>query len=59
MDFYESIFVTTLVSFIGFLSWRVWIIESNHLKHIERDMTEIKNDIKWLVKYHSDDKHNS
>ena len=48
MDFYETMFVTTLVSVVGFVAWRVYIIETNHLKHITTSIAEIKNDIKWL-----------
>ena len=55
MDFYESLFVTTLVSFVAFIAWRVWTIESNHLKHIDSDIKEIKTDIKWLIDFHKDE----
>tara|TARA_B100000123_G_C25639276_1_gene388072 strand:- start:163 stop:348 length:186 start_codon:yes stop_codon:yes gene_type:complete len=55
MGIYESIFITTLVGFIGFLAWRVYLIETNHLTHIEKAITEIQTDIKWLVKFHQDE----
>lgn len=54
MDFYETLFITTLVSVVGFVAWRVYIIETNHLKHITTSIAEIKNDIKWLVSFHKD-----
>tara|TARA_Y100000114_G_scaffold155466_1_gene179747 strand:+ start:9563 stop:9736 length:174 start_codon:yes stop_codon:yes gene_type:complete len=56
MGIYESIFITTLVGFIGFLAWRVYLIETNHLTHIEKAITEIQTDLKWLVKFHRDEK---
>jgi Na+/melibiose symporter-like transporter len=52
VGFYESIFISALVAFIGFIAYRVYLIESNHLKHIEEDMAEVKNDIKWLIAFH-------
>lgn len=39
---FETIFIGSLISFIGFIAYRVYLIESNHLKHIEKDITEIK-----------------
>lgn len=52
MDFYQELVVTTLIAVVGFIAWRVWTIESNHLKHIDSDLSEIKADLKWLIKYH-------
>jgi hypothetical protein len=52
MDFYESLFISSLVGFIAFIAFRVYKIESNHLTHIEKDMAEVKNDIKWLIAFH-------
>jgi len=56
MGIYESIFVSTLIAFVGFLAWRVYLIETNHLTHIEKAITEIQTDIKWLVKFHQEEK---
>ena len=56
VGFYESIFISSLIAFIGFLAWRVYNIETNHLTHIESDMKEVKNDIKWLVSVHQKEK---
>ena len=56
MGIYESIFITTLVGFIGFLAWRVYLIETNHLTHIEKAITEIQTDMKWLIKFHQEEK---
>jgi len=56
MGIYESIFVSTLIAFVGFLAWRVYLIETNHLNHIEKAITEIQTDIKWLVKFHQNEK---
>ena len=52
VGFYESIFISALVAFIGFIAYRVYIIESNHLTHIQEDTAELKNDIKWLIAFH-------
>lgn len=52
VGFYESIFISALVAFIGFIAYRVYIIESNHLTHIQEDIAELKNDIKWLIAFH-------
>ena len=56
MEFYESIFVTTLISVIAFLGWRVWTIESNHLRHLQADIQELKTDIKWLIEFHKEER---
>lgn len=55
IGFYESIFISTLVGFIAFIAWRVYVIETNHLTHIEKDMSEVKNDIKWLIAFHENE----
>lgn len=52
MEFYESIVITTLIAVVGFIAWRVWTIESNHLAHLEADIAELKTDIKWLIDFH-------
>jgi hypothetical protein len=51
IGFYETLFISTLVGFVAFIAWRVYVIESNHLTHIEKDMAEVKNDIKWLIAF--------
>ena len=56
MTFYETLFITTLVSVVGFVAWRVYIIETNHLKHISTAIAEMKNDIKWLVGFHQEER---
>lgn len=56
MTFYETLFITSLVSIVGFVAWRVYIIETNHLSHIQNAITEMKTDIKWLVSFHQDQK---
>lgn len=56
MTFYETIFITSLVSVVGFIAWRVYIIETNHLTHIQNAITELKTDIKWLVSFHQNEK---
>lgn len=56
MEFYEQIFVSTLIAVIGFIAWRVWTIESNHLRHLDADIQELKTDIKWLIEFHKDTK---
>ena len=55
MTYYETVFITSLVSVVGFIAWRVYIIETNHLTHITNAITELKTDIKWLVKFHQDE----
>lgn len=52
---YEYIVVTTLISVVAFIAWRVWTIETTHLTNINTDLAEIKNDIKWLIKVHEQD----
>jgi hypothetical protein len=52
MDFYENLFITTLITVIGFIAWRVWNIETNHLRHLSEDIKELKTDIKWLIEVH-------
>ena len=56
MTFYETLFITSLVSVVGFVAWRVYIIETNHLSQIQNAITEMKTDIKWLVSFHQDEK---
>lgn len=57
MDFsYEQLVITTLISVVAFIAWRVWTIETNHLNHINQDLAEIKNDIKWLISFHENEK---
>lgn len=56
MGFYETLFITSLVSVVGFVAWRVYVIETNHLSHLSKDLTEVKNDIKWLIKFHEKEK---
>ena len=56
MTYYETLFITSLVSVVGFVAWRVYIIETNHLTHIQNSITEIKTDLKWLVTFHQDEK---
>lgn len=56
MTYYETVFITSLVSVVGFIAWRVYIIETNHLTHIQTAITELKTDIKWLVKFHQEEK---
>ena len=55
MTYYETVFITSLVSVVGFIAWRVYIIETNHLTHITNAITELKTDIKWLVQFHQDE----
>lgn len=56
MDFYENLFITTLITVVGFIAWRVWTIESNHLRHLNQDIQELKTDIKWLIDHHKNEK---
>jgi nitrate/nitrite transporter NarK len=56
MDFYENLFITTLITVVGFIAWRVWTIESNHLRHLNEDVKELKTDIKWLIEFHKKEK---
>jgi|TARA_R110000772_G_scaffold99883_1_gene199899 hypothetical protein len=56
MTFYETLFITSLVSVVAFVAWRVYIIETLHLKGITETIAEIKTDIKWLVTFHNNEK---
>lgn len=51
---YLILILSSLIAFVAWVAWRVWTVETNHLPHIHADITEIKNDIKWLVKFHEE-----
>lgn len=55
MTYYETLFITSLVSVVGFIAWRVYMIETKHLTAIQNSITEIKTDLKWLVTFHQDE----
>jgi hypothetical protein len=55
MTYYETLFITSLVSVVGFIAWRVYMIETKHLNQIQNSIIEIKTDLKWLVAFHEDE----
>ena len=54
MDLNEIFSMAPVIVFpiVAWLAYRVQVLETQILQDIRSDITEVKNDIRWLIKYH-------